>query len=166
MSVFKYILKHGESSSLDEKPFAGRAIGVFVPAQLTGQVARIDKLETTFMPDLRSPDERTGGRVARIHHFVVGMEGRHMPGDLRRNGGDEPGNSPDLSFGVVVSRNQQSHDFEPESHLVKLLDRIEDMIEDPAELPVPLVVEPLQVDLVKVDPRPNIFKYLGRPIPV
>src|ERR1051325_6797405 len=103
-AVIERVPENGESPPFDEETLAGRTVGVFMTAQLAGEVSRVHVVETAFLPDFRGPDERSGRCVARVHHLVIGVEGRHVPGDLRRNGGDEPRDVPDLPLGVVVSR--------------------------------------------------------------
>ncbi len=49
------------------------------------QVARIDVVQPGLLPDLGGADQGLGGRVFRIGHFIVPVEGGHVPGDVVGN---------------------------------------------------------------------------------
>src|SRR2546430_12333381 len=59
----------------------------------------------------------------------------------------------------------RSH-FEPETQAVQAPDRLEHRAQQTAELPVVLVVEALEVDLVEVDPGAQVVEHLGRRVAV
>ena len=62
--------------------------------------------------------------------------------------------------------NQQRDDLEPEAHRVQPADRVEDRLEAAAELAVVAIVEALEIDLVEVDPRPQVLEHLRRAVAV
>src|SRR5207249_11999369 len=67
---------------------------------------------------------------------------------------------------VVEPGNQQRDDLHPEAHRGQPADRIEDRREPASELAVMAIVEALEIDLVEIDPRPQVFEYLRRPVAV
>ena len=62
--------------------------------------------------------------------------------------------------------NEQRHDLDPEVHRVQPADRVEDRLQPPAELTVVPVVEALEIDLVEIDPRPQILEHCRRAVAV
>ena len=83
-----------------------------------------------------------------------------MPGDVRRDRHEEARDVADLLVGVVEAGDQQRHDLEPEPPGVQEPDGVEHGLQHASQLPVALVVEPLEVDLVEVHPRADVVEDL------
>ena len=58
------------------------------------------------------------------------------------------------------------HDLQPKTHLVQAPDGFENRPDSPAELVIVAIVEALEVNLVEINPRSNIFQHLGRTVAV
>ena len=84
--------------------------------------------------------------------------------------GDTPatnvGQPRQLVARVVEAGNQQRDDLDPEAHRVQAADRVEDRLEAAAELAVVAIVEALEIDLVEIDPRPQVLEHLRRAVAV
>ena len=89
-----------------------------------------------------------------------------MPRNIGRDGRHEARDVAQLGVGVVESRDDQRDHLEPEAQAVQTLDRLEHCAQHAAQLPVVLVVEALQIDLVEVDPGTQVVEHLGRGVAV
>ena len=67
---------------------------------------------------------------------------------------------------VVEARDEQRDDLHPDAHRVQAADRVEDRLEPSAELAIVAIVEALEIDLVEIDPRPQVFEDLRRAVAV
>src|SRR5262245_37461886 len=94
------------------------------------------------------------------------MEGGDMPGNVGRDARKKPGESLELFVRIIETGNQEGHDLQPETHVVQALDCVENRLKPPAELPIVAIIEALQVDFVKIDPRSDEFQNLGCAVPV
>jgi len=86
-----------------------------------------------------------------VIHFVVGMEGGDVPGDVRGDAGDELSNILQFFGAVVESRDDQGDNLDPESHGFEALDGVEDGLEGAAEVVVVGVVEGFEVHFIQAD---------------
>jgi len=120
-------------------------------ADAARSVAGVDVLEARRARDLGGANEHLRRRVLRIRHAVVLVERRHVPGNVRRHRGHEPGQLLQLVGAVVEARDQERHDLDPHAHLVQTADRERDRLEPSAKLSVLAVVEALEIHLVEVD---------------
>src|SRR6516162_3231847 len=84
-----------------------------------------------------------------------------MPGQVRRNTGQELGQPQEFLVRIVKARDQQRYYFEPEPHLVNPSNAVEDGPQPAAEFMITAVIETLEIYFIKVDPRPDIFQDLG-----
>src|SRR6266576_1419047 len=145
----------------DQGRLAARAAGVFVAADPTGKVARVDVLQAGRLTDAGGPEQRLGCGVVGVLHPVVLVEGGDMPGDARRQAAEEVGDVAQLFIAVVEARDDQGDDLQPEPHGVDHLDAVDDVLQLAAQRPVVLVAEGLEVDLVQVRPGPDVLEDLA-----
>ena len=103
-------------------------------------------------------EQHLRGGVLRRGHLVVAVERGDVPRNIGRHLGHEPRQAVDFVARVVEAGNQQRDDLEPDAHRVQLTDRVENRSDPPAELTIVAIVEALEIDLVEIDPRPQIFR--------
>ncbi len=89
-----------------------------------------------------------------------------MPRDVGRDARDECRQPLQLVVAVVEAGNQQRDELEPDAHVVQLSDGVENRLKPAAKLAIVAVVEALEVDLVRVDPRPQILEHTRRAVAV
>ena len=118
----------------------------------------------------RSPaalEQHLRRRVRRIGHLVVAVKRRHVPRDVRRDAGEERGQpraarrreslKPGISSVTISTQNRIACSR-------RMVSRIG--CEPAAELAVVAVVEALEIDLVEIDPRPQVLEHLRRAVAV
>src|SRR5262245_26130946 len=83
------ILSDSESMPLDQGCLTRRASSVLIVTDHSREVPRIDVIQPSAVTELRRSDQRFDGGIVRVRHLVVLMKRSHVPGDIRRNAGDE-----------------------------------------------------------------------------
>ena len=81
----KSIAPDRESHPLNERLVAVRTEGVLVFSGRTGQIAGIHEVQPGVVTCLCSAQQCAGGSGIPVDHFVILMERRDMPRDIRRN---------------------------------------------------------------------------------
>jgi hypothetical protein len=152
--------------ALDQNLPASDALCVFETLDHARQIAGIDVAQAGVAADFRGADQIFRLRVRGIVHFVVFVERGDMPGNLRRNTGNEFGKSIEFIVGVVETGDEQSDKLEPNAHRVQSADGVENRSDAAAEFVVMAIAETLEVDLVQIDPGVQIFENLWRGVAV
>ena len=150
----------------DHKLSAARAARVLEVSDPPGQVPRIHIAQPRLLADLGRAHQVPGRRVRVLRHLVVLMEGRHVPRGIRRDGDQEAGNVRQLFLRVIETGHEERDDLDPEPQLAQQADRVEDVLEPPAQLPVVLLAEALEIHFVEVNVRADVAEDLGRPVAV
>ena len=151
--------------SLDEQRLAAGAAGILPIPDPARPVARIHVVQPFLLSNLHRTQERLDRCVVRILHFVIGMEGGHVPGDVGRDAHQELCDVPQFLIRIVEARNGERDDFDPESQLVKAPDSLEHVGEHAAEAgahvgrQVAVVVVRRDVELVCL--RPSSIHHLS-----
>src|SRR5262249_7713628 len=113
-----------------------------------------------------SANQLRGGSIGMIGHPVILMKSRDVPGNVRRNRGDEIRSSPQLEFGIIKARDYQGDDLFPEASFMDHLHGLENVVNHSSQLPIVTVAHRLQIDLVTVGPGPKIVQHLWRGVPI
>ena len=135
-------------------------------ADVTWEIPGIHVAKTGGSPNLSSTNQSRDGCVVRIGHPIVFVEGRDVPGDVRRNAGEKGGDVTELFAGIIEARDNQSHNFQPEALLIKALNAVQHAVEAAAEFPIVSVAEALEIHLVQIDPRLQIVDDFRRSVPI
>src|SRR5262249_58160811 len=86
------------------------------------------------------------------------MKCRDVPGNIGRYLREKFRDVSKLLVAVVESRDDERHDFQPESHGIQPLNRIKDILEQSAELPIIPILKTLEIDLVEVHPGSDVLQ--------
>ncbi len=129
-------------------------------------IAGIDIPQAISLTDRYGADQHLRRRVFRVGHAVVLVEGRDVPGNVRRHAGHETRQPIDLVSRVVEARNEERHDLEPDAHAVKRANRLEDWFQTSAKLTIVPVIKALEIDFVEIHPRPKVAKHARRGVTV
>src|SRR5687767_7384062 len=70
------------SVALDQQRMTRVTPGVLPPTHPSGDVSRVDEVESLLRADLAGADQDVGRRVAHAAELVILVEGGHMPGDV------------------------------------------------------------------------------------
>ncbi len=89
-----------------------------------------------------------------------------MPRDANRNRSQEACQIAQLGRLVVVARDQQSYNFDPQAPFVEPADGVEDRSQATAELPVGQLSERLEIDLIEVHDGRQVVEDLGSAVAV
>ena len=136
-------------------------------ADLAGQVARVDVAQARLAADLRPPARSIAGVV-----FAGRSSCSRWWNAVTCHG--MSGETPAMNAVSRVSSSleslkpgiEQRDDLDPEAIAVQPPDRVEDRLQPAAELAVVAVVEALEIDLVEIDLRPQVFEDLRRAVAV
>ena len=120
---------------------------------MAGDVAGIDEAQALLGANLGGADELRCRGVWRVGHLVIFVKGRDVPRNVAADGSQEPRNLAQLGFAVVEARHYQGDYLEPEPALVDHADAFGDVLQGPAECPIALLIEALEVNLVGDNPR-------------
>ena len=131
-----------------------------------GCISRIDVAQAVSLTDRNGADQHLRRRVFRVGHAVVLVEGRDVPGNIRRHAGHETRQAIELVSRVVEARNEERHDLEPDAHTVKRANRLEDWFETSTKLAIVPVIKALEIDFVEIHPRPKVAKHARRGVTV
>ena len=82
------------------------------------------------------------------------------------HGSEELGHLLDLFLRVIEAGDEERHHLHPEPHLMEMSDRIGDVIQNTAQGPIGLIAEALEIDLIEINPGPEIVQDFRRSIPV
>src|SRR5688572_29679325 len=123
---------------------------VLPPTHPSGDVSRVDEVESLLRADLAGADQDVGLRVAHAAELVILVEGGHVPGDVPVDSRDVSGRCTKLGWIIGKAGYHQREYLQPDPALVHQRDCVQDMREHPAELAVVAVVHGLEVDLVAV----------------
>src|SRR5436190_130471 len=85
---------------------------------------------------------------------------------IPRDAGHERRQPLDLVATVVEAGDEQRDDLDPELHRMEPADRVENRLEPATELTVVAIVEALEIDLIEIDPRPDVLEHLWRAVSV
>src|SRR5579884_4134893 len=88
------------------------------------------------------------------------MECGDVPGDLWRHVRNELRQLSEFVIGVVKAADQQSDNLQPNLMRMQPTNRVEDRPDAASELAIMPVVETLEINFVKINPRPDVFKHL------
>ncbi len=154
------------SVTADQRLVALGAARVFPLFDHAGEIASVDVTEAGVAADLDRAQEIFDGRVSLILHFVIGVKGSDVPGDVGRDAGHEFGELAKFVVGVVEAGDEQGDDLEPQSHRVDAADAVEDGADAATEFVVVAVVEALQIDFVEIEPRAHVVENLRRAVAV
>src|SRR5262245_36158437 len=94
------------------------------------------------------------------------MEGGNVPGNVFGDPRHEFGHIAKLLRAIVEPGNDQRHNFQPKTHTMQALDRLQDILQDAAEFAVVAVPKTFKIDLVKVDPWPDVLENFGSAVSV
>lgn len=95
------IIHDNETITLDQPVVAIMAIGMLVLGQPSRKVSGVHLAQPGFHTDFGSTFQDFRGGARRIGHFVIGVEGGHMPGDVRGYRGDKSGRVHQFIGGIV-----------------------------------------------------------------
>src|SRR6266850_980239 len=154
------------SGALDQQLAATGTPGIFPVADTAWKIAGVNEVQSFGFPHLCRAKQRADRSIIRICHLVVLMKCRDMPGDVRRYSCQKLRYIAKLLVAVVEPGNQQRHDFQPESHHIQPLNRIEDVVEHSSELAIIPILKTLEVDLVEIHPWFDVFENLRRAVAV
>src|SRR5215472_12977122 len=148
--------------SADDPITTARAVRAL--ARLVIDIPGIDEMQPDLARDIASDGQREGRRTGLIQHLVVRMEGGEMQGHVRPQPRHHPFAQPfHLVWAVIVTRDQQRCDLEPDLRLFQILECLEDGAEMAGAQPlVELLGERLEVDIggvhegVKLLPRRRV----------
>src|SRR5262245_24482145 len=104
--------------ALDKESVATGARRILPFADVTRKIPGINVVKARHSPNLSSTNQRRDGCVVWVSHPIVFVEGRHVPGNIRRDAGEKRSDVPELFAGIVESRNSQRHNFQPETLLM------------------------------------------------
>ena len=82
-SVAHGVSENGVPVAFDQQHVARRTIRILEWPHAPREIAGIDEVESGVDADVSGPQKTLGAGVIAIPHFVVLMEGGHMPWDLR-----------------------------------------------------------------------------------
>ena len=141
--------------AFDQSFAAVRAARVFPLGDLAGEIAGIDVAEAGLAADFDGAEKVVRGGVARdiVLHFVVAVKGGDVPGNVRRNAGQEFGEAAQFVGGIVEAGDQKRDDFEPETHFVHAANGVEDGADASAEFVIVAIVESSSDRLCRNPPR-------------
>src|SRR5439155_8326182 len=94
------------------------------------------------------------------------MKCRDVPGNIGRYFGEKFRDVSKFLVAVVESGDDERHDLQPESHGIQPLDRIENILEQSAELTIIPILKTLEIDLVEVHPGFDVLQDFRRTVPV
>src|SRR5580704_319890 len=162
------VLFYQVAAAFDQSCMALRAARVFPGADHAGKIASIDVAEARLAADFDGAQQVFGIRVARdiVLHFVVAVKGGDVPGNVRRDSGQEFGKAAQLVGGIVEAGDEEGDDLEPEPHLVDTADAVEDGTDASAEFMVVAVIKAFEIDLVQIEPGAQVFENLGSAVAV
>ena len=99
------VLSDTKTVTFNEKSVAAGTRRILPSADVTREIPRIHVAKTGRSTDLGGTNQSRDGRVLRIGHPVVFVEGSHMPGNVRRNASEKSSDVTELFFRVVEARN-------------------------------------------------------------
>ena len=90
-------------------------MGVFPAADLAGKVSGVDVAEAGLAADFDGLQQICNVGVAGdiILHFVVAVEGGHVPRNVWRDSGEKFGEAAEFTGIVVEAGDEEGDDFEP-----------------------------------------------------
>src|SRR2546425_6367961 len=94
------------------------------------------------------------------------MKCRDVPGNIGRYFGEKFRDVSKFLVAVVESGDDERHDLQPESHGIQPLDRIENILEQSAELTIIPILKTLEIDLVEIHPGSDVLQDFRRTVPV
>src|SRR4030095_1054981 len=122
------------------------------------QVPGVDILEPCVSSDARRTLKHRGRRRSDAGHPVVRMERRDVPRYVDRDAGEERRQPAKFLFAVVEAGNEERDDLDPDAGPREPRDGVENWLQPSAQLTVSAIVEALEIDLVKIDMRSQVFE--------
>src|SRR6185369_13194072 len=154
------VILHKITAPSDQRIAAVMAARVFKIADLAGQISRVNVAQTGFPADLGGAHQIARTSVGRVIHFVVFVESSYMPGNVGRDAGQKIGEAFQFGVGIIETRNQQSNDLQPHSHVIQGPNSFENGPDPSSQFVVVAIVEALEIHLVEIHPRPDVFQHL------
>ena len=154
------------SIALDQHFATVMAMSIFQILHPPGKIASVDVAQSSFTADGGGAQQIFGTRICGRSHFVVLVKGGHVPRDVGRDVTQKGGQVPQFVVAVVEAGNEQGDDLQPHAHLVQTADGVEDRLQASAELPIVMIVEALEVNLVEIDPGMDILEHLRSPVAI
>ena len=137
------VLANHIAVAADKGPVAVRTVGVLIFFHAPWQIPGIDEIQPGLVSDLSRAQQRFRGCILRVGHLVVFVKGCHMPGDIRGNGTQETGRLEQFLVAVIKSGHDQCYNFHPRPDIVRLLDGIQHVFENPAQAAVIFILHRL-----------------------
>ena len=156
------------SVSSDQSLTALRAACIFPMTDHAGKITGVDVAQSRRPANFGGLQKIFDGGVALVSslHFVVAVEGGHVPRDVGGDAREKFGEAPQFVGGIVEAGDEQGDDLQPQSHLVNAADAVEDRGDPSAEFVVVTIVKTLEVYFVEIEMGTDKVENLRRGVAV